>query len=208
MSCQWDKLLCLSFSPSCQSSRSLKSFSLTKVVWQTLSVMEQPLNSLFISLACSAIHTYYRKGRLAISTAGSINFKRRFQKTLSSLFVPFFLLRTLVKLLFHLIVLTPFYVFSSLAVLLVQGRYYILKNIEKMRRMLIKMSDSCYPHKTAVFVYVSHGMDLGCRHYCCEGKVQCEVSCCTNSQLCDDQRHTHCRGTGNRHNSQAAHRAK
>lgn len=65
----------LSFSPSCQFPRPLKSFSLTKVAWQILSVMQQPLNSLFISLACSAIHIYYRKGRLAIYTAGSINLK-------------------------------------------------------------------------------------------------------------------------------------
>lgn len=69
-----DKLPCLfsylAFFPSRQS------FSLTKVVWQTLSVIQQPLNSLFISLVCSAILTYYRKGRLAISTAGSINLKK------------------------------------------------------------------------------------------------------------------------------------
>lgn len=158
LACQWDKLPCLfsylAFFPSCQS------FSLTKVVWQTLSVIQQLLNSLFISLACSAILTYYRKGRLAVSTAGSINLKITFQKTFGSLFVLFSPCNSGYTF-------APFYCFVSilcifkLAAFLVQGRNYYK---EEMRRMLIKFADSCCPQGTAVFVHMPHGMGVGCRH--------------------------------------------
>lgn len=127
----------LSFSPSCQSSRSLKSFSLTKVVLQTLSVMQQTLSELsfhFPNMFSNSCFLLERKDCHFHCWQHSL--KKKGSRKHLVLSLCFLLLATLATLLFHLVVLTQFYVFLSLTALLVPGRYCYK---EKMRRMLIKM---------------------------------------------------------------------
>lgn len=79
----------LSFSPSCQSSKSLKSFSLTKVVLQTLSVMQQTLSELSFHFPNMFSNSYFlqeRKDCHFHCWQHSLK-KKRFQKTFGSLLV-------------------------------------------------------------------------------------------------------------------------
>lgn len=102
----------LSFSPSCQSSRSLKSFSLTKVIFRILSVMQEPLSELSFQFPSTVSDSHLlQEGKAGHFHCWQRSSEKKFPENSQFSLCTFFSLQLWLHFYFQLVVLTQFYVF-------------------------------------------------------------------------------------------------